>query len=202
MIRQESTYDKETGEIIDFKEYCNNIIITHHINEKNYTSIKNYNEGKLYSEQINEVKNKRILYTIYDTNTEILHHTESDLNGVKLKIYKQNSIERDWGIIRFFEFDNKKLNKKYSSFGYKLGSDKINSNIFFNKYYIQLQTTELINDHIHIKYHKKYYITEQQCTHLCTWTYNPKALTLEQLEYINNIILPKQKPYEQKPYHK
>lgn len=203
MIKQESTYDKETGEIIDYKEYHDNLIIKHHINEKNHNSIKLYNEGILYHEQIREIKNQRDIFKTLNGNGEILEHNEFDLNGnLRLEVFKGPHSITSVSPIRTFKFDNKSLNKKYSYYAYKLKSSFI-----LNEYYLQLETSEILNDYTYVRYSKKYPVNQVICTQLCTWNQDTFSsiikLNKKQLEYINDIIHPKKKPYEQSQrYHK
>lgn len=203
MIRQESKYDKETGEIIDFKEYYNNTIITHHINEKNYKSIKTYEDGKLSKEQIREIKNQREIFKTLNGNGEILEHNECDLNGnLTLKVFNGPYSLTTTSPIRIFKFDNKSLSQKYSYYAYNL-----KLHFIYNEYYLQLETIQKLNDYSYLRYSKKYPVTREQCTQLCTWNKQTLSkiikLNKKQLGYINDIILPKQKPYEQpKHYHK
>ena len=203
MIRQESTYNKETGEIIEFKEYCNNTIINHHINEKNYTSIKLYNEGKLYREEIRERKNQRKIIRVFNSKGEIIEHNERDLNGnLRLQLFQGNFFLNNRNAIRIFKFDNKTLSEKYDDYSYKL-----NNRFLIKDYYIQLETREILNDYTYIRYGKKYPVTQEQCTQMCTWNKDTLSsifkINQKQLDYINDIILDKKKPYEQsKSYHK
>jgi hypothetical protein len=162
MTKHESTYDKKTFEIIDFKEYHNNHLIKHHINGKKYKQINHYDNGKLYMQEINQLKNNRLITKTINGNGEILKHKETDINGnIRLEVFNGQIFKTKRDTILILRFKNNYLSKKYDYYAYKLYT----SQSHLNQYYILLETHKIIEPFTYVRYSKKYPVTQDQYRH-------------------------------------